>query len=489
MFLPYDFGVPLSEVAVSSSQLAYVQKRRSTRIYNAIPLAIHGSDAFRAPYLEQVSTLTVNCHGCRYRSNYEVIQGDTVSLEVKQPSEASATYSCQGRVKWVQRLMTKDSRFEIAVELTQPGNIWGIVSPPDDWFPLQAAKVIEPGSTRREQPLATRIQPSTRPMLSEESAQLSQRERDDPATAPPLTLGPLMAGFGEQIQVMVSHAATTAFAKERERLIGEFRVQLQNEATRTLERVISASKEELTRRVLKELNDAHEAAARIIYDRWNKKIEQDTKNAAQAMMAQGIEVSRRVEGMTVSTVERLQRSMEASRTEAVERFLSRLREQLTPLLEDAQATLQTLIASENKLREESQEIRGRFGNFLQQATQNSIAEVREKTLGLLDQFNSDVTKKVAESHDDLHETSVEVIAETTRILRELTQGSEESVQGQLRSLLSSASNDVTQMLTERTAQISRQFSAQLEGNARSYLKLLSESIAQIPKNTAVQSGD
>src|ERR1700693_42969 len=93
------------EVSVSSRQLAYVQKRRSTRIYNAIPLTVQGADAFRAPYLQQVSTLTVSCHGCRYRSKYEVIQGDVVYLEVRQSTEGSATYSCQGQVKWVQRLM------------------------------------------------------------------------------------------------------------------------------------------------------------------------------------------------------------------------------------------------------------------------------------------------------------------------------------------------------------------------------------------------
>ena len=474
-----------SGVSVSSRELAYVQKRRSTRIYNAIPLAVQGSDAFRAPYQEQVSTLTVNCHGCRYRSNHEVIQGDTVYLEVKKSSEGSATYSCQAQVKWVQRLITKDFRFEIAVELAAPGNIWGIASPPDDWIPSQIPKAIERESTRREEPLATWIEQPMIPILNEESAQLSHLDRDDPTTALPPSLDQLMAGFGKQIQIMDSHAATAAFVKERERLMGEFRMQLQNEATRTLESVIATSKEELTRRVLKELNDTHEAAARLIYERWNKKIEQDTKNAAQSMMAQGMEVSRRVEGMTVSTIERLQRNMEASRIEAVDRFLSRLREQLAPMLEDAQVTLQNLTASENKLRDECQAIRGGFDKFLQQATENSIAEVRGKTLGMLDQFESDVTKRLVESYDGLHETSVEVIAETTRILRVLSQGCEETVQGQLRSLVLSAVNDVTKILKERTAQISRQFSNQLEGNTRSYLELIGESIAQIPKKTAI----
>jgi hypothetical protein len=435
---------------VSSRQLAYVQKRRSTRIYNAIPLAIQGSDALRAPYLEQISTLTVSCHGCRYRSKYEVIQGDTVYLAVKQSSEGCATYSCQAQVKWVQRLTTKDSDFDIAVELAAPGNIWGIVSPPDDWFPIQVPKAIERGSTRGEQPLATRIERQTIPILNEESAGLSHLERDDPAAALSPSLGQLVAGFGKQIQIMVSHAAMAAFAKERERLMDEFRTQLQNEAASTLESLISISKEELTRRMLKDLNDAHEAAARINYERWNKKIEQDTKIAAQSMVTQAVEISRRVEVMAASTVKLLQRNMEASRIEAVDRSLSDLREQLEPLLEDAQVTLQNLTASENRLRDESQAIRERFEKFLRQATQDSIVAVQEKTVGMLDQFESDVAKRLVESNDGLHGKSIEVIAETTRILHELSQGREKSVEDQLRSLVLSANDDVTKILNENS---------------------------------------
>src|ERR1700730_10041084 len=170
------------EVSVSSRPIAYIQKRRSTRIYSSIPLGIQGSDAFRAPYLEQVHTLNVNCHGCRYRSKYEVIQGDMVYLEVKPSSEGSSTYSCQAQVKWVQRLMTKDLCFEVALELVAPGNIWGIVSPPGHWFPIQVPKAIERGNTRREQPLTTQIEPQAAPTLNEESALISHQVRSD-ATA------------------------------------------------------------------------------------------------------------------------------------------------------------------------------------------------------------------------------------------------------------------------------------------------------------------
>ena len=186
-----------------------------------------------------------------------------------------------------------------------------------------------------------------------------------------------MAGFGQQHESMISHTATAAFAQERESLMGEFRTQ-QNEAIKKRECEISPSKDELTRRVLKELNDAHEAAARITYELWNKKIEQDIKNAAQCMLTQALEVSRRVESITVSAIERLQRNMEASRNEAADRFLSRLREQLAPLLEDAQVTLQDLTASEKKLRDKCPGIQEQFDNFLQQTSQTPSQKCKKR---------------------------------------------------------------------------------------------------------------
>ncbi len=433
---------------MSSRQLAYVQKRRSTRIYNAIPLAIQGSDAFRAPYLEQVSTLSVSCHGCRYRSKYEVIQGDTVYLDVKQSSDGSAAYSCQAQIKWVQRLMTRDYDFDIAVELVDPGNIWGIQSPPDDWFPIQAPKAIERESVRKEESLTPRIAQPVTPILKKEFDRAPQLERNDSIAALSPSLNQPMAGFGNQIQIMVTQAATAAIVKERERLMGEFRKQLQNEAVQTLESLISTSREELTRRMLKGLNDAHEEAARISYENWNKKIEQDTKIAVRAMVTQAVEISRRIEAMATSAVKLLERNMETSRTEVADQFLSSLREQLAPLLEDAQVTLRNLKASEDKLKGESQAIRERFEEYLEQTTQKSISAVQEKTVGMLDQFESDVAKKLAESHDGLQEKSIEVIAETTKSLREISSGREESIEGQLRSLVSSATDDVAKVLNE-----------------------------------------
>ena len=86
---------------MSSRQVAYAQKRRSTRIDQAVPVAVQGLGAFREPYQEQVSTLTISCHGCAYQSRYEVIQGEDVYLDVRSPTDGSSHGSARARVKWV----------------------------------------------------------------------------------------------------------------------------------------------------------------------------------------------------------------------------------------------------------------------------------------------------------------------------------------------------------------------------------------------------
>src|SRR6202051_2482208 len=101
---------------VSSHHFATPQKRRSTRIDQAIPVLVQGVGALREPYQEQVSTLSVSCHGCTYQSKHEVIQGETVYLDIKPPAAGAVGCSSKARVKWAQKLGAKERIFQIAVE-------------------------------------------------------------------------------------------------------------------------------------------------------------------------------------------------------------------------------------------------------------------------------------------------------------------------------------------------------------------------------------
>jgi hypothetical protein len=112
-----------------------IQKRRSTRITQAVPITVTGVDALGQPFKERTTTVMVNCHGCKYQSKHYVPKNSMVTLEVPRPTPGLPPRSVQGRVIWVQRPRTVRELFQIGLEFEVAGNIWGIAFPPEDWVP------------------------------------------------------------------------------------------------------------------------------------------------------------------------------------------------------------------------------------------------------------------------------------------------------------------------------------------------------------------
>jgi hypothetical protein len=450
---------------VSTHQFAYPQKRRSTRIDQAIPLVVQGVGALREPYQEQVSTVSISCHGCSYQSKHEVIQGETVYLDIKPPADGAVGYSGKARVKWAQKLGAKERSFQIAVELESAGNVWGIATPPDDWFPLQISKANEPAPSGRELKVVARKEQQVVPASDTGSEQVSQLARSETAAPPIQPFAQLMAGLGEQIQTMASEAAAAALVKEKGRLLEEFRAQIREEAVKTIQSVISASKDVIVHQAMKELSEANEAAARDSHALWRKQIVQDLESARQHMLVQGKEVGQRLDAMAVSTIERVQSTVDTTRSEAVDRFVSRIRDQITPMLEVAKDSLQRLQGAESALRKESEAIFAGIENQLAFSTNESLAKALE----------------------ELEKNAAVHTAKTNEILAQLYQNFENTAKNNVESLLASLGSQVTVVLQSKAAEVSREFSTGLEGHTRSYLESIGKSITEITQNMPAHS--
>jgi hypothetical protein len=450
---------------VSSHQLAQPQKRRSTRLQQAIPLLVQGVGALREPYQEEVSTLSISCHGCTYQSKHEVIQGETVYLDIKPPAAGAVGCSSKARVKWAQKLNAKERIFQIAVELENAGNVWGVASPPTDWFPLKISEALEPAIAGRELKVVTRKEQQVVPSTSGGGDQVSQLARSEGAASSMTPLAQLMVVFGEQIQSMASEAAAAALVKEKGRLLEEFRSQLRDEALKAIQSAIFASKEVIARQTAKELSEAHEAAARDSHALWRKKIEQDMESARQHMQVQGKEVSQRLDTLAAGTIERVQSKMDATRSEAVDRFVSRIREQIAPMLEVAKDSLQRLEGAEIALRKESEAIFAGIENQLVLSTNESLAKALE----------------------NLERNAAAQTAKANETLLQLYQNFESTTTENVESLLGSLGSQMAKILQEKAAEVSNEFSKGIEGYTRSYLESIGKSIAEIPQNMPAHS--
>jgi hypothetical protein len=143
---PAESGV--TETATSTSEAPNVkgtEKRRSTRVVQAVPIIVIGTDALGQPFRESTSTVMVDCYGCKIQSRNYAPKNSTLILEIfHAPGWERRTV--RGRVVWVQRPRTHRENFQIAMEMEVPGNVWGIAPSPPDWFPHPddlAPRVIE----------------------------------------------------------------------------------------------------------------------------------------------------------------------------------------------------------------------------------------------------------------------------------------------------------------------------------------------------------
>jgi PilZ domain len=139
------------------------QKRRSTRIVQAVPITVTGTDALGQPFKERTTTVMVNCHGCKYQSKHYVPKNSLVTLDIPRPE--GGPFHTQGRVVWVQRPRTVRELFQIGLEFEVPGNFWGIAFPPEDWASgvdiptgdltgiLEVTTAAEPAASISPQPL------------------------------------------------------------------------------------------------------------------------------------------------------------------------------------------------------------------------------------------------------------------------------------------------------------------------------------------------
>lgn len=110
-------------------------KRRTTRVVQAIPIIVRGMDALGQAFKESTMTVMVNCNGCKYKSRHYVPKDSRITVEIPSQIEGGISRIVPARVVWVQRPRTFREIFHVALEFEVAGNVWALESPPEDWFP------------------------------------------------------------------------------------------------------------------------------------------------------------------------------------------------------------------------------------------------------------------------------------------------------------------------------------------------------------------
>jgi hypothetical protein len=304
---------------LASSDLGQ-QKRRSTRIVQAVPITVTGVDALGQPFKERTTTTMVNCHGCKYQSKHYVPKNATVSLEIPRPEPALPARRVQGRVVWVQRPRTVRELFQIGLEFDIAGNVWGIAFPPDDWVPAPGEQLAESASleTAEKHP-AHRPTGSAATVFEKIAGELAgtPAPNGEPSASPP-AVAPSSPAPPDQKKIHVVPSAA-ASAEEAQAALARHMSKLVTDAKEALDRSVrheaqTAINEEMTivrQQLDGQLHDAIERAIRTSMDRVSestvKKVVHEAASRTEAIIA---EARKATESTTAQLDAKVRRAVE-----------------------------------------------------------------------------------------------------------------------------------------------------------------------------------
>src|SRR6516162_10528797 len=172
-------------------------------------LAVQSVDPYPAlSYREEVTTGSISCHGCTYKMRHEPRPGDIVVLDTGAGSTSHSGFPSRARVKSIQRLNTPNNpTYNVGVELEIAGNIWGISSPPADWFPRQSGNLVESASHGRELRLIARTEPQRALARTEAATTVPVLNKSEAAAVLSPWFANLMNALSNQVQIAVSEIA------------------------------------------------------------------------------------------------------------------------------------------------------------------------------------------------------------------------------------------------------------------------------------------
>ena len=299
-----------------------VEARRSTRINSPVRLVIEAKNKMGQPFQEKTSVVSLNLHGCRYRSRHDYSIGMWVTLRLTEPRGEAESAVLRAQVRSVRAPKNPNELYQIGVELESPANVWGVPAPPSDWErTFEAAAFLK---VRRDNDLPTPLP----------TAATAERE---PAAA---AMTPTPAGqvLPTQFIPILQKAVRTAVAKQLDESLKEAlwkfdevsraRMQQAEESLeRRIEMIVYTSRAEVVSRL----------DSRLAEDQQRWKEQQDAYRSRTEEIADGLEKlgadTRRDLAETKTFVERAAGELEP-----------RMRDQITTSVESASQEFEAGVA-------------------------------------------------------------------------------------------------------------------------------------------------
>ena len=521
-----------------------LQRRRSTRIAQAVPISVSGTDALGRSFKERTTTVIVNCHGCKYQSKHYVPKNSTIVLEIARPDPSQPPRWVEGRVVLVQRPRTVRELFQISLEFETAGNVWGIAFPPEDWFPCpdeEASSIPAPSELaaapepkfEHQAPGPVPVAPEGRapeqpdaPLERPDESKIHFVPEPAPAQDTQLALArqtaKIVADAKETLSKSIRRDVRAVINEEMTMVRQQLDVQLQEAVERavriSLERISESEGDKLVRdaaqRVTEIVEGSRKAAettpaqldAKIMLA-VEQAIGQATEQAGiaartEATKTQLQEASRSVLEQAQQRLDAMVHGLSEQAEREAERTVAQRASQIEPLMQHAAQKALDQFSSEldqtlGPRIEEAQRAAAHLADSREQAAQieRSIRETSEQAAGeILERVRQEMAKYPAEfeqscratlakMEEELEQRSTEAQHSTYEALLKAADWYQKKAQTTMQTAMEKSIEQSTGNLRDRAAEISRLVASELDHYRRTYVDHSQAQIEEAAKET------
>jgi hypothetical protein len=240
--------------------------RRSTRIERSVPLIVFGQNRLGEPFVERTVSTSLNLHGCRYPSRHDYGVGSWVTLQVVGLNVEPKPPAVRARVRSVHTSQSSRELQQVGVELENPGNVWGIVTPPQDWMTAGGA------NTPMAQ-FATAVAPAMDPppmtVKLDEPSETTEHKMAEVATFP----SPSPAVSKPPAPKLAEAPKPQRVVITPDGLIAALQGKLQQAAEKAVQAAVAKKVDEAVREALNSIDDVRNSSVREIQELFPTRVE------------------------------------------------------------------------------------------------------------------------------------------------------------------------------------------------------------------------
>lgn len=448
-----------------------IQRRRSTRIVQAVPITVSGTDALGRSFKERTTTVIVNCHGCKYQSKHYVPKNSMIMLEISRPDPSQPPRWVEGRVVLVQRPRTVRELFQISLEFETAGNVWGIAFPPEDWFPCpdeEAPSIPAPSELAAAQEVLFEHEAQGPVPVAPEG-----RAPEQPVAQPETQAAPLEKPDESKIHFVPEPApgqeTQLALARQTAKIVADAKETLSKSIRRDVRAVINEEMTMVRQQLDVQLQEAVERAVRISLERISESEGDKLIQDAAQRVTEIVEGSRKA-------AETIPAHLDAKINRAVEQAIGQATQQAGIAARTEATKTQLLEASRAVLERAQQSLDAMVKRLSEQAEREAELAVAQRARQIEPLVQRAAQEALNQFSSQIDQTIGPRIEEAERAAAHLADSREQAAQ--LERSIRVASEQAAGEILDRVRQEMAKYPAEFEQSCRATLAKMEEELEQ-----------